>query len=84
MVNYFDEYLLGNIDSETLVNKFSESIKYSVMYILGAVDCAKYMHDYYKGAEPIYPSEMAMILDEFLEKIGAIDEIRNDISLENN
>ena len=34
----------------------------------GAAAMMKYMHDYYKGAEPIWPSEMEWILEEFLRE----------------
>lgn len=34
----------------------------------GAAALMQYMHDYYKGAEPIWPSEMEGILEEFLRE----------------
>lgn len=44
-------------------------------YMKGASDCMKYMHDYYNGAEPIYPSEMEDIFIKFVEQFG---ELKND------
>lgn len=81
-VNYFDEYFLGNIDQETLINKISEGIQDRVMYTVGAIDCAKYLYDYYDRCEPIYPSEMANILDEFFKSIKLEEDMRKDIEKE--
>jgi hypothetical protein len=81
-VNYCDEYFLGNIDFETCIDKVSESIQDNVIYIMGAVHCAKYMYDYYGGREAIYPSEMAYILDKFLENVGLPEDIRQSVTLE--
>lgn len=80
-VSYFDEYFLGKIDFDTLIDNFQKDINDKVAYTMGAIDCVKFMHDYYEGAEPIYPSEMAMILDKFLESIGLSEELRKDINL---
>lgn len=44
-------------------------------YVQGAADFMHYMHDYYNGAEPIYPSEMEDILIKFFERFGEIKEI---------
>lgn len=81
-VSYFDEYFLGKIDFDTLIDNFQKDIEDRVAYTMGAIDCMKFMHDYYDGAEPIYPSEMAAILDKFLESIGMSKELREDITLE--
>lgn len=81
-ISYFDEYLLGNIDDDTLIEYFQKNIDDRVTYTMGAIDCVKFMHDYYDGVEPIYPSEMAVILDKFLESIGVPKELREDITLE--
>ena len=83
-VSYFDEYFLGKIDFDTLIDNFQKNIDDKVAYTMGAIDCIKFMHNYYDGAEPIYPSEMAVILDKFLESIGVSEELREDISLEDN
>lgn len=82
-VNYYDEYLLGNIDGNALIEKVQESIRDDVAYTMGAIDCVKFMYDYYDGAEPIYPSEMAVILDKFFESIGLSEELRKDIVSDN-
>lgn len=83
-VSYFDEYFLGKIDFDTLIDNFQKGINDKVAYTMGAIDCVKFMHNYYEGVEPIYPSEMAVILDKFLESIGLSEELRKDISLEDN
>lgn len=81
-INYYDEYFLDNIDFDTLMEKVQESIEDNVAYTMGAIDCVKFMYNYYNGTEPIYPSEMAAILDKFLESIGLSEELRKDITLE--
>ena len=48
---------------------------YASAYVKGATTFMKYMHDYYNGAEPIYPSEMEGILMEFLQQYGEVKEI---------
>lgn len=44
-------------------------------FVTGAAEFMKFLHDYYNGATPIYPSEMEELLKEFLEQYGEIKEI---------
>ena len=81
-INYFDEYFSGNIDYDTFLDKVCEAMKDGVMYFVGAIECAKYMHDYHNGDKPIYPSEMTEILNKFLEHVGYPEDYREDINLE--
>ena len=67
-VNYLEQYFLGKISIDEAVEKALEQIGEHVsMYIAGAVNFMEFLRDYYDG-EPVYPSEMEMLLLSFLKK----------------
>lgn len=57
------------VSIENCVHKATKHIsigEHTNRYFKGASDFMKFMHDYYDGKEPIYPSEMEYILAEFI------------------
>ena len=59
-----------------------DTIRDEIIYSLGCYDFAKYMYDYYDGKEPIYPSEISRLLDEYLEYAEVSESVRKEYSLE--
>ena len=72
----------GVDSTKVKMDEVYKAIYDGTMYYLGVHDFAKYMHDYYGGKEPIYPSEMDEILDKFLESVGVSEDARKEMALE--
>lgn len=53
---------------EYMFNENSSLHKELTKYYQGARDMMEFMHDYYDGKEPIYPSEMEDIFIKFVEQ----------------
>ena len=53
-------------------SKFYKDLK---AYAIGARDMMRFMHDYYEGKEPVYPSEMEDIYIKFLEQYFVVKDI---------
>ena len=89
--NFFVDYDKGTGMYRVSVNKqdrditecwfdaFHEEVVNWESFASGAVALMNYFHDYYKGAEPIWPSEMEWILEEFLKERcrGEINDEQN-------
>ena len=74
--NHFkDEYWFDCFEEKELLPIEQYMRDYASVYFRGASAFMQYMHDYYNGAEPIYPSEMEDILKEFLQQYGDIKEV---------
>lgn len=72
-------------DTDSIKVKLDEiyrTMRDEIVYSLGCRDFAEYMHDYYDGKEPIYPSEINRILDEYFEDIEVSECIRRELLLE--
>jgi len=75
--NHFkDEYWFDCYEEKELKKTPEEIIKlYWETFMGGAAHFMKYMHDYYGGDIPIYPSEMEDILVEFAKQYGEVKNI---------
>lgn len=73
--HFLDEYWFDAYEEIELSPVEQHMYDYASAYVKGATTFMKYMHDYYNGAEPIYPSEMEGMLMEFLQQYGEVKEI---------
>lgn len=73
--HFVDEHWFDAYEEKELSPMERHMYDYASAYVRGAATFMKYMHDYYNGAEPVYPSEMEDILKEFLQQYGEVKEI---------
>ena len=60
---------------ECIFDKDSKLYTALEAYAIGARDMMRFMHDYYEGKEPVYPSEMEDIYIKFLEQYFVVKDI---------
>ena len=74
--NHFaDEYWFDCYEEKELKTPEEIIELYWKIFFHGAAGFMKYMHDYYGGDIPIYPSEMEDILIEFCKQFGEVKDI---------
>ena len=72
--NCIIHYLQDEIDLNTAVERTIERLgEHISAYVAGATDFMEFIRDYYNG-EPVWPSEMEYLLDEFFERFGGVQD----------